>query len=93
MNPKDAMPLVLSNGDGIPKACTLKRIKIVHNNVLVDHSNGLFWSMDRFKLKKSGNAKLSDIIVQEGKRMLGILKNTSKQACINARPMDLHLKT
>ncbi len=78
VNPKDSMPLVLSNGEGIPKTCTLKRIKIIKNNVLVDHSNGLFWSMDSFKLRKSGTAKLSDIMAQEGKRLSGILKEHIK---------------
>ena len=34
--------------------------------------------MDSFKLRKSGNAKLSDIIVQEVKRMSGILKKHIK---------------
>jgi hypothetical protein len=29
VNPKDDMPLVLSNSEGIPRSCTLKRIKIL----------------------------------------------------------------
>ncbi len=72
------MPLVLSNSEGISRSCTLKQIKILQNNVLVNHSNGLFWSIDSFKLRKSGTAKLSDIIVQEGKQMSGILKKHIK---------------
>ena len=78
VNPKDSMPLVLSNAEGIPRSCSLKRIKIMQDNVLVDHSNGLFRSMDKFKLRKSGTARLSDVIVQEGNRMSGILRKHIK---------------
>ncbi len=42
VNHKDVVPLVLSNGEGIPRSCTLKRIKILKDYVLVDNSNGPF---------------------------------------------------
>ena len=72
------MPLVLSNGEGIHRSCSLKPIKIIQDNVVVDHSNGLFRSMDSFKLRKSGTARLSDVIVQEGNRMSRIIKKQIK---------------
>jgi hypothetical protein len=64
VNHKDVVPLDLSNGEGIPRSCTLKQIKILKDNVLVDHSNSLFRSMDSFKLRTSGTARLSDVTVQ-----------------------------
>jgi hypothetical protein len=68
------MPLVLSNGEGIPSTSTLKSIKILRNNVLVDHSNGLWRSINSFRLRKSGTAKLGNIMAKEGNQLSGIIK-------------------
>ncbi len=78
MNPKNEMPLVLSNGEGIPSTCTMKCIKVLSNIVLVDHSNDLWRSMDSFRLRKSGTAKLGDIMAKEGNWLSGILKKHIK---------------
>jgi hypothetical protein len=78
MDPKNDMPLVLSNSEGIPSTCTLKHIEILRNNVLVDHSNSLWRSLDSFRLRKLGTAKLGDIMTKEGNRLSGILKKHIK---------------
>jgi hypothetical protein len=72
------MPLVLSNSEGLPRTTKVKRIKIVRNNVLLAHLNGLVRLIDWFKLRKRGNVEISDIIAKEGDWLTGIMKKHIK---------------
>jgi hypothetical protein len=55
--------------------------KVVRNNALLDHSNGLFRSINRFRLRKRGNVEINDIIAKakEGDCLLGIMKKHIKR--------------
>jgi hypothetical protein len=79
VDPKNTMALVLSHSNGIPKRIKLRCIKVIRNNKLLHHSNGVWMSMDQFKLRKMGNAAFGDIIANEGERMIGIMKKQIKR--------------
>jgi hypothetical protein len=93
VDPKDTMPLVLSNGEGLPNTTKVKRIKVMSGDELVDHP-GIFREMNRFHLIKRGNATAADAIAMEAARFGAIMtKNINKlqeQASAEGfAPMDL----
>ncbi|KAL3803579.1 hypothetical protein ACHAW5_003360 [Stephanodiscus triporus] len=93
VDPNDAMPLVLSNGEGLFSSTSVKRIKVMSGNELVDHP-GIFRAMDRFKLTKSGNATAADAISMEAARFGAIMKKNisrlkEKAEADGFAPMDL----
>ena len=66
VDPNNYFLLVLSNGEGLPSTCKVKRIKVIQHNRLV-YNLGLFWSMDSFQLKKRGSATAADgVYLQTG---------------------------
>ena len=66
VDPNNYFPLVLSNGEGLPSTCKVKRVKVIQHNRLVDNL-GLFWSMVSFQLKKRGSATAADgVYLQTG---------------------------
>jgi hypothetical protein len=77
VDPRNTMPLVLSNGDGIPSTNKVKRIQVLNNNELVDHQ-GIFRSINRFNLKKRGSTTIGDAIGEEGAVFTGIDKKHIK---------------
>ena len=93
VDPNDAMPLVLSNGEGLPNGTKVKRIKVMSDNELVDHP-GIFRSMHRFKLTKRGSATAADAISMEAARFGAIMKKNisrlkEKAEADGFAPMDL----
>ena len=68
------MPLVLDNAEGIPSTTCVKRIRILKDDILVDHP-GIFRSIDQFKLKKQGDTAMGDIMT----RNAGIMNHHIKQ--------------
>jgi len=77
-DPKDDMPLVLSNGEGLPTNTKVKRIKVNEGGDLLDHS-GIFRPIYRFKLSKRGTATAADGVAHEAARFTKIMqKNMSK---------------
>ncbi len=55
------MPLVLDNAEGIPSTTSVKRIRIMKDNILVDHP-GIFRSIDQYKMKKQGETTTGDVM-------------------------------
>lgn len=93
VDPNDVMPLVLSNGEGLPSSTKVKRIKVRSGNELVDHP-GIFRSMDQFKLTKRGSATAADAIAMEASRFRGIMKKNinrlrNKAEADGFAPMDM----
>jgi hypothetical protein len=78
LDPKNEMPLVLSKCEGIPRANKVKGLYVLRNNVLLDHSDGLFRWINWFKLRKQGSDTLSANIAKEGALMMGIMKKHIK---------------
>ena len=77
-DPNDDMPLVLSNGEGLPTNTKVKRIKVNEGGDLLDHS-GIFRPIYRFKLSKRGTATAADGVAHEAARFTKIMqKNMSK---------------
>jgi len=77
-DPHDDMPLVLSNGEGLPTNTKVKRIKVNEGGDLLDHS-GIFRPIYRFKLSKRGTATAADGVAHEAARFTKIMqKNMSK---------------
>ena len=68
------MPLVFDNAEGIPSTTCVKRIRILKDDILVDHP-GIFRSIDQFKLKKQGDTAMGDIMT----RNAGIMNHHIKQ--------------
>jgi len=78
VDPKEEMPLTLSNAEGIPNSTKVKRIKVMLEGDLVDHP-GIYRSIYRFKLVKKGSATAADAIAMEASRFGRIMhKNMSK---------------
>lgn len=78
IDPKDSMPLVLSNGEGLPNNVKVKRIKVMSGDDLLDHP-GIFRLICMFKLRKLGSATAADGIIMENTRFRSIIKkNISK---------------
>ena len=75
---KSNMPLVLDNGDGIPSTTSVKRIRIMKNNILVDHP-GIFRSIDRFKMKKQGETTTGDVMTIRAAYAKGRITHHLKQ--------------
>ena len=93
VDPNDVMPLVLSNGEGLPNGTKVKRIKVMSGDELVDHP-GIFRCIARFKLTKRGSATAADGISMEAARFGAIMtKNISrlkeKAEADGFAPMDL----
>lgn len=93
VDPSDTMPLVLSNGEGLPNTTKVKRIKVMSGDELVDHP-GIFREMNRFKLIKMGNATVADAIAMEAARFGAIMtkninKLKEKAGAEGFAPMDL----
>ena len=93
VDPNDVMPLVLSNGEGLPNGTKVKRIKVMSGDELVDHP-GIFRSMHRFKLTKRGSATAADAISMEAARFGAIMKKNISRLKEKAEvdgfaPMDL----
>ena len=93
VDPSDTMPLVLSNGEGLPNTTKVKRIKVMSGDELVDHP-GIFREMNRFKLIKMGNATAADAIAMEAARFGAVMTkniNKLKEKAIaeGFAPMDL----
>jgi hypothetical protein len=93
VDPKDTMPLVLSNGEGLPNTTKVKRIKVMSGDELVDHP-GIFREMNRFHLIKRGNATAADAIAMEAARFGAIMtkninKLQEKAGAEGFAPMDL----
>lgn len=93
VDPNHVMPLVLSNGEGLLSSTSVKRIKVMSGNELVDHP-GIFRAMDRFKLTKRGNATAADAISMEAARFGAIMKKNisrlkEKAEADGFAPMDL----
>jgi hypothetical protein len=93
VDPNDSMPLVLSNGEGLPRSTKVKRIKVMSGNELVDHP-GIFRAMDRFKLTKRGSATAADAITMEASRFGAIMKKKinrlrEKAEADGFAPMDM----
>ena len=94
VDPKNEMPLVLSNGENIPNNTKLKRIKIMlETGDLVDHP-GIFRPMHRFRLTKQGSATAADGIVIEASRFGRIMhkhisKLKEKAVADGFAPMDV----
>jgi len=77
-DPNDDMPLVLSNGEGLPTNTKVKRTKVNEGGDLLDHS-GIFRPIYRFKLSKRGTATAADGVAHEAARFTKIMqKNMSK---------------
>ena len=78
IDPKDSMPLVLSNGEGLPSTVKVKRVKVMSGDDLLDHP-GIFRLICMFKLRKLGSATAADGIAMETARFGSIMKkNVSK---------------
>lgn len=78
IDPKDSMPLVLSNGEGLPSTVKVKRVKVISGDDLLDHP-GIFRLICMFKLRKLGSATAADGIAMETARFGSIMKkNVSK---------------
>jgi hypothetical protein len=93
IDPKDSMPLVLSNGEGLPKNIKVKRVKVVSGDDLLDHP-GIFRLICMFKLRKLGSATAADGIAMETARFGCIMKKNISKMKMNAEgdrfaPMDL----
>jgi hypothetical protein len=93
VDPNNVMPLVLSNGEGLPSSTKVKRIKVMSGNELVDHP-GIFRSMDQFKLTTRGSATAADAIAMEASRFRGIMKKNidrlrDKAEADGFAPMDM----
>ena len=55
------MPLVFDNAEGIPSTSKVKRIRILKDNILVDHP-GIFRPLDQYKMKKHGETTTGDVM-------------------------------
>jgi hypothetical protein len=69
------MPLVLSNGDGIPSTTKVKRICFLKGDILVDHP-GIFRSLNWFKMKKEGKTTIGDVMVKNTTEFKRIMTKT-----------------
>ena len=93
IDPKDSMPLVLSNGEGLPKNIKVKRVKVISGDDLLDHP-GIFRLICMFKLRKLGSATAADGIAMETTRFGCIMKENISKMKKKAEgdgfaPMDL----
>ena len=79
VDPNNSFPLVLSNGEGLPSTCKVKRIKVIQHNRLVDHL-GIFRSMDSFQMKKRGSATAADGVYMQASYFDEIMKRNIKNA-------------
>jgi hypothetical protein len=73
VDPNDNFPLVLSNAEDFPSTTTVKRIKVIRHNRLVDH-RGIFQAIDWFQLKKRASATDTDGVYMQADCFEGIMK-------------------
>ena len=52
--PSNDLPLVISNGDLLPKDIKVKRVKTVERGVIVDCVNGCYRPVENYALKEGG---------------------------------------
>ena len=79
VDPNNYFPLVLSNGEGLPSTCKVKRIKVIQHNRLVDNF-GIFRSMDRYHMKKRGSATAADGVYMQASFFDESMKRNIKNA-------------
>ena len=79
VDPNNSFPLVLSNGEGLPSTCKVKRIKFIQHNRLVDNF-GIFRSMDRYQIKKRGSATAADGVYMHASFFDESMKSNIKNA-------------
>jgi len=84
VDPNNYFPLVISNGEGLPSTCKVKRIKVIQHNRLVDHL-GLFRSIDSFQLKKRGSATVADGVYMQARYFDDVMKRHTTHAMGKAR--------
>jgi hypothetical protein len=72
------IPLVLDNGEGIPSTTSVKRIRILKDNIILDHP-GIFRSLDQFKMKKQGETTMGDVMTRNAADFKGRMKQHIRQ--------------
>mmetsp|Transcript_23234 Transcript_23234/g.54792 ORF Transcript_23234/g.54792 Transcript_23234/m.54792 type:complete len:926 (+) Transcript_23234:203-2980(+) len=92
-NPKEEFPLVLDNGECIPNTTRVKRIKEMVDGELIEHP-GIYRSIMKFRMKKSGTATAADGVAKEAERFGRIMdrnmaKLKKKAEADGFAPMDM----
>jgi hypothetical protein len=73
------MPLVLDNAKGIPSTTFVKPIRILKDNLIVDHP-GIFRSLDQFKMKnKQRETTMGDVMTRNAADFKGRMNQHIKQ--------------
>lgn len=99
VDPKDEIPLVLSNGECLPSDIKVKRVRVISHGELIDHP-GVFRPIKKFKLIKTNrNAKVNAAagVMKEAARFGDIMnRNVAKMRTLaqaeGFAPMDLLVK-